>query len=117
MTNPGSLTMGFAGADPRQRTKGKLHCPLPIWNTFILVPPDFRVAANPLKAILSLLLRFFWRCVITHFDVNGFGNASGIIHLLCFASFDFSFLLQWFRPIFQGINITGLVAKLILFVR
>src|ERR1041385_6968983 len=75
--------------------EGKLHCPLPIRNTLVLVPPNFLVAANPLQANLSRAISFFGWSVIAHFHTNGFGNSSGIVDFLSFASF--AFLLRGLR--------------------
>src|ERR1041385_442199 len=69
--------------------EGKLHCPLPIRNTLVLVPPNSPIAANLLQANLSHAISFFGWSVIAHFLVNNFENSSSIFDLVCFVSFAF----------------------------
>src|SRR3954462_11374128 len=64
----------------------KLYSPFPIWNTFVLVPSDCPVSANPLLSVLALLLSFFRWHIVTHSFTNRSRNASGKIDNLLFAS-------------------------------
>src|ERR1041385_3611012 len=74
-------------------TEGKLQRPLPVRNSFILVPANCPVPANVLQANLALFLGFFRRRVISKLNANGFGDASCIVGFLRSASF-----LLWSRP-------------------
>src|SRR3954468_24013708 len=68
-------------------TEGKLHSPLPVRDALVLVPSDSPVPTNVLQAILALIFGFFRRRVILKRNVNGFGDASGIIGFLRPATF------------------------------
>src|ERR1041385_6375685 len=68
-------------------TEGKLHSPLPVRNALVLVPSNSPVPANVLQANLALILGFSRRRVISQFNANGFGDASGIVGFLRSATF------------------------------
>src|ERR1041384_4732369 len=68
-------------------TEGKLHSPLPVRDTFVLVPADSPVTANILQVNLSLIFGFFWRRIVSNLNANGFGDASGIVGFLGSSTF------------------------------
>src|SRR3954462_9496841 len=77
--------------------KSKLHCPLPIRDAFVLIPPDSPIPSNALQSVLSLLKVFFRRGVISQPLAHRLRNAFGIVHSFCLATLPFALLSGWLR--------------------
>src|SRR3954467_2806984 len=95
----------------------KLHCPLPIRDAFVLIPPDNPIPSNALQLVLSLLKIFFRWGIISQPLAHRVRNACGIVHSFCLATLPFALLSGWLRDSNQVSGIRGFSPKLSFFLR
>src|SRR3954469_25296010 len=95
----------------------KLHCPLPIRDALVLIPPDSPIPSNALKHVLPLLKTFFRGGVITKPRAHRLRDGCSIVNTLCLATLSFVFLSGWLSRCDQISGIRGFSPKGSFFVR